>query len=183
MKKEPRFYWLLHADRDDLQSVESYEFEGFDVRKLWSGERFDDEFPATVRICLGEGALSDFPGNPLSLLLMSKRLIAILQPFFDNYVQLIPITLYSALGNPINDYLVANPIGCVDAIAGKKKATQTTSEIKLDRDKVPSDRHFFRLKHQPLKIIFSEQVFNAIHKKGLAGLACVEVPCAAHPSH
>ena len=111
MKEQRRFYVLLHEDRDDLQAVESYEFGDFDIRKLWSGQRFDGEIPSSFRICLGKGAHSDYPGNPLSLLLMSKRLLGMLQPFLDTNVQLIPITLYSTLGKPINDYLVANPIG------------------------------------------------------------------------
>ncbi len=175
MRENTKEYYILlcDADRGDLEAVDDYEFGGFDLTLFWTGDVFEGLIPKEVKIRLGEGKPSDLLGNPMSWLIISKRLRAILEPICQAEVQFIPVTLWTR-NKPNNRYLLANPIGCVDAIASKKRQPSIQT-LQLNLSKIPIDRHLFRLKRLETTYIISPTLFEALKDKGLEGLAARRV--------
>lgn len=166
-------YYLLTCDsgRNDLESVDDYEMGSFDLRKLWRGDRLNEAIPECVKIFLDEGAPADMLGNPFSWLLVSKRFFEVVTPLINEHVQSIPITVYKKM-KPITTYVLANPLGTVDAIvAGTKTKDIPINQMIIDPKMVPRDRHMFRLATQPTLTVISSDLVAALGNKGLKGVA------------
>jgi hypothetical protein len=171
------FYVLMHDDRDDLEVVDDYEMGNFDLTRLWHGESLVGGIPSEVRMTVSDGAPADYLGNPISWLLFSKRFSKLIEPYVVRHVQFIPITLFSVKTNrPIRRYVVANPLGCVDAIQQREgQGSVNIQDLALHADSIPKDMHLFRLSGQPTTIVFSQELFDVIAGKGIAGIAAMRI--------
>jgi hypothetical protein len=147
----------------------------FDLTTFWSGDYFSGEIPDSIAIDLDKGNPSDLLGNPMSWLIMSIRLRNKIQALCGEYVQFIPLTMLRD-NKPVNRYVLANPLGTVDAIVARKaKEEIPIQRLVLDASKIPSDRHLFRLQCQETTFIISQDMFDLLYHKGYHGLAARQV--------
>lgn len=125
---------LFDAHREALEVVDDCEMGDFDVRAFWTGREFTGSIPDQVRIEISEGMTSDLLGNPISWLIMSRRLREIVESVTFENVQFIPITVWRK-HKAVKFYSVVNPIGSVDGIVQNKKRLPNIQNLKLTRRK------------------------------------------------
>lgn len=171
-EKPIEYYVLLYDDaRDDLEAVDDYEMGDFDLTVFWSGTVFEGDIPDEIEVLLTEGTRSDLLGNPMSWLIISKKMQAILHPLCGETVQFVPLTVWKKK-KPVKDYVIANPLGSIGARASKH---ETIQNMKLITSKISRHRHLFRLRGDTTTFVISAAVFEALRGKGLKGLAARKV--------
>src|SRR5262245_1847099 len=129
-------YFILTKDahRDDLEAVEDYEMDDADLMRLWTGDPFEGTIPASVKVYLtDDGSPTDSLGKAMSWLLFSPRFVRKIQPLTGTTVQFIPIRLHKK-GKRVSRYVLANPLGAIDAICNKRKKKENVmlTEMILD---------------------------------------------------
>ena len=84
-----REYYILSLDDSDgdEEVVSDYEMGDFDFTDLWTSQPLSGRFPSTVRLWVSKGKPTDCLGGPLSWLIVSTRLWALIEPLVGRHCQ------------------------------------------------------------------------------------------------
>lgn len=172
-----RSFFLLtyQAYAKELQSVVDYSMGRFDSAKLRIGIPLCDKVPGDVHLVLDEGQVSDLLANPLSWLIMSKKLYAICKTFSGQDMEVVGVPIIDQKKELVTDYLVINLLRTIRAvdmqqshvteldILGKKIPHVMTFVFRGEA--IPDNIHLFRPEESMSHVIVSQELVSAF--KGL----------------
>lgn len=169
-------YYVLSYDdtRDDLESIADYEMGNFDLTVFWTGQKFEGEIPADVRLWISEGEPADYLPNPLSWPIVSERFYATIEPLVSNACQFVPPPIYRANSAAcVGGYRIMN-VTCRIAAANRGAGGEiSVADLRLESCRVPDDVHLFRLAESSTVLVVSSTFLNYVSGKGLKGFAFV----------
>src|SRR5205085_5976403 len=129
-------------------------------------EPFLGNIPPEMRIWVDAGERSDYLANFLSWPIVSAKFWDNVGPLVANECQILSLPLYYEHTEvPVEGYLLMNVTRCVEAI--RKDEWFEVTNVCLDKQKVPTGVHLFRLAESPTVLIISRAVFDALSNKGI----------------
>jgi len=124
--------------------------------------------------------------NALGLLVISKELKAVFDSVGCDNIEYLPISILNHRGKlASSDYSIANVLHPMDAMDRKNSIykmnpllpTQVNmlSKLVLLEDRIPPERHLFRLTNAPRVYLVTETLKRAVEKKKLDGMLFIPV--------
>jgi hypothetical protein len=140
---------------------------------FWNGDKQEEDLPP-VSIQLTEGDPTDCLGNPMSWFIVSRNCANMLTPLTESHVQMISLPVTLPNQKVAKDrYVIANPVGSIDAIYSPKKHKEKIRlvDLVIDTRLVPEGIHMFRLKFHETTIVVTSLVIQTIQDSDLRGFA------------
>ncbi len=186
-----KYYRLIfafnEADDGNYVSCNAGQLHGLSEYSTMEGKPLKTNWtPVTLPYNTKEGnVFSDYLHNVYGWLLVSDRFIRCVQPFDEDSVEYLDVTiLNSHSGKGRTDYKVANVIDVVDALdlansvydtyvaAGKEFIVVRKFSLKFS---VVQNHHIFKLSNESAPVFVSEEIKNIIEKHSMTGFDFVPV--------
>lgn len=179
-----RRFYVLAADpkRSDLQSVKSYNLGGLSLHPLWRGDRVSTEFPTSCRIVVTNKQHADLLGNPLSLIIVSDRVLSRIQKLVspDEMQILSPPIFNETTNEAVPGYYLLNCLRTINALSPDcTEAQPMIDQIVIKESLVPKNTNLFRLGGQTFLYLISEELFEELSGKGLQGMMAIHTETCA----
>jgi hypothetical protein len=171
---------MMDPNRDDLLSIIDYETDKIDLLKFWTDERLNQKEVLEMRLIVDtkDDEISDVVGNPLSLLILSEKLISIISGFTKDDVQFLkPNLMFDK--NTIDRFKIMHTIKSIECLDMENSGISSYGDSGISvightaifSSKVPEDTHIFRLKEDLNTIIVSDELAQSLVGKNINGLA------------
>lgn len=149
-----RHLWISEALMADVDVMTAAKMAGTSVRMIETvyGHFRNDQLPKRI----GEYRNK---GKPASLKRSGQRNLLQIEMFIRLPLRLFPARMHNLSG-----------VRWLAVVTLLHDAVEI-QELELRLDRIPKDRHLFRLTHQPTTLVFSQTLFDALAGKGLKGLA------------
>ncbi|MBP3954708.1 hypothetical protein J8F10_05345 [Gemmata sp. G18] len=175
-----RSYSILSDDaaRTDLQWVVEYDAGGVDIRGFWRGKAFDQKGLNSIRFMVNDNPRTDLLPNPLSLTIVSDRLLGILSPLVNQEeVQILGAPIYSEFtGQRVTGYHLVNPLRVLSALTPQCIASEPLiTQFEVQVDKIPEHLHVFRLAKEEPALIVSNAITERLPEQELKGVCLIPI--------
>lgn len=175
-------YRLINTYRDETSyEVLDYDLNNFNILMLKSGKKYNKKLPKEFKIYVNtKNTLTDFLQNPLSLPIVSKKLLDKIYPYIRDSVELFQAPIYDYKSRKlIKDFYILNITKVISAldlghsdiiydnINGKKIVVYINRYSLLN---IPPDVNIFRPKENVKDIFFSETLFKAMEGENIKGI-------------
>lgn len=166
------YYLLTYANRADLQSVVDRDLGSFVSTRLWTGTYLEEPFPSDITLFVDDLPSPDILGNPISWLIVSDKLLLVLQELSPNGLQTFAAPLYRKETNSrVDGFHIVNICHIIDAIVKPLLSIQT---LVLSRKAIKDNDHVFRLAGHESLICVSDAFLDSVKGKGFLGLALLK---------
>lgn len=173
----------LDSTRDDLLSIEDYDFGNFNLTKFWMAKKIDEDISNINFYTDNIGIdITDAVGNPLSLFIFSDKLIKIIHPYVKKDAQVINIDLINNITkDEINGFNILHPfksIRCID-LEQSGISYSNDNEISIIGDcvikekEVPNNVNIFRVEEDKNTVIVSDELAQSLVGKNINGIAFI----------
>jgi hypothetical protein len=129
--------------------------------------------------------LVDAPWNLEQWIVISPRVRDFLQARDVGHVEYLPVKIIDHRGRVASrDYTIAHPVGPVDCIDMKKSKfvwdpemdeMESLRRVVLREDRIPSDRHLFRLAKFYQPVVVRRHLAQALDAEGFTGIRWTEL--------
>ena len=179
-----RTYYVLAADpkRSDLQSVTTYELGDVDLTPLWKGEPATDTLRSGWRLFVSSKLQPDLLGNPLNLMIVSDRVLAVMQRFVpEEDLQVISLPIFNlTTKEAVSGFSLINPLRMIKALSPDSGDGRPMVDRLMIKDSlVPRDVHLFRLAERPICLLISQELFHGLAGQGFQGLMAIHTRTVA----
>lgn len=171
-----RPYWLLtYEDDPRLSAVEKYVYAGFDIKGLLTGKPVS--IPTDMKILVRERGASDFLASPMSIPIVSKRLLDAVLDILPGDSQVLPAPLFSARDSrAIQGFSVLNPLGQYDVAFRLSEGA-----YEMDFERTPRDVHLFRAEGMTFLVASAHFMKRALRVDGIRGIEPLEIRATPVP--
>ncbi|MBN2817943.1 MAG: hypothetical protein JXP36_03190 [Bacteroidales bacterium] len=177
----------LDSTRDDLLSIEDYDFGSFELTKLWLPKKIDEDI-SNIKFYTDNlnSDITDAVGNPLSLFIFSDKMINLLFPFLNEDAQVISLELINNnTKDKIKGFNLLHPFKAFKCIDIKNSGVSYSggNEISIVGDcvirekEVPTDVHIFRVEEDKNTVIVSDELAKSLVGKDVNGIAFIRCKC------
>jgi hypothetical protein len=177
------FVITLDAQRDDLTTVVDYNLNDVDITDFWHAKKLDEKLPEKMELFVDDLNTdeTDVMGNPLSLLIFSKRLLNILMPIIKEDIQIFNAPLINNKDREkIKNFYIIHPFKefkCIDLEKTRHKyitakhVLMPFNPLYIINKQVPLDINFFRTKEHNNSRIVTNSILDLLNGKKINGIA------------
>lgn len=177
----------LDTKENDLISVTKYNLNDVDIREFWQAKKLKENLAARINFYVSDGNIekTDYIVNPLSVLIVSKKLLYILLPLIKNDIQIFDAPLIKKeRTEKIKGFFIIHPFKefkCIDTEKTRhihpendKNAFIPVGPLVLNNEQIPNDVHIFRAKEHNGSKIVTKSVFNLFVSNKIQGAVFFE---------
>ena len=176
------YYELFWADsKNDVILINDYDLKGFDLTRLWKGERIEDWNEDIMLYYEKDGLVWDYVPNVLTWLIFSDRLVDLLYELGITDIQVFPVTLHKkGSTKKLPGYNVVNILTSVSAFNWERsdyvpweddpKSIKVIRKLVMNRSSLEGSPDMFRLAEDKHYIITSDRLKKAVEERGITGI-------------
>src|SRR5262249_9767422 len=121
-------------------------------------------------------------GNPLNLMIVSDRVLAVMQRFVpEEDLQVISLPIFNlTTKEAVSGFSLINPLRMIKALSPHSGDGRPMVDRLMIKDSLgPRDVHLFRLAERPICLLISQELFHGLAGQGFQGLMAIHTRTVA----